>query len=216
MSLLGKINSNDTSKMLGIAKLPEIQVKITIVGESSVGKTSLSQRIAYDKFTVDTETTIGAAFCQFRHISDNIIYSFKLWDTAGQERFNSLVPMYLNGSHIILMVFDITSTDSFEKIKERWFSKVKDMVPNGKIILIGNKSDLKEKRQVNYYAVDKFIKQHDMLYLECSAKNSQNLNEIANFLLDSAREIKKEKLGDTVILDTVEPVKAGCLQCYIF
>jgi small GTP-binding protein len=142
MSILGKSNLN-------VYHNPEIEIKITVVGESGVGKSTLSQRIAYDKFKVDIESTIGAAFCTFRCSYENTNYVFKLWDTAGQERFDALVPMYLNGSHIVLMVFDITNYSSFEKIKDKWYKRVIDRVPNAHILLIGNKADLKSDPQAD-------------------------------------------------------------------
>lgn len=222
MSLLGKIRSDDMNQLTTFskAKTPEIEIKVTVIGESSVGKTSLSQRIAYDKFSIDTESTIGASFCQFRHVQDGIPYSFKLWDTAGQERFNSLVPMYLKGSRIVLMVFDITSNDSFKKIKDRWHNQVIERTPDSKIILIGNKADLAEKRQVKYEHARDYAKENGFDYFECSAKNSLNLDEIGKIFLEVAKEISDTSNKDVIAVDNdISEKTASCLghtQCYIF
>lgn len=223
MSLLGKIKQPDMNRLSTFSKpkTPEIEIKISVIGESGVGKSSLSQRIAYDKFSPDINSTIGAAFCQFRHTQDGVAYSFKLWDTAGQERFNALVPMYLKGSNIVLMVFDITSFQSFERIKNRWYNQVIERTPDSKIILIGNKADLQEKREVKYEYAREYAEAKGFEYFECSAKNHLGLDYLANLFLDVARKINIDKNKDDVVTveDDVSEKTASCLghtQCYIF
>ena len=128
--------------------------------------------------------------------------------------------MYLKGSHIVLMVFDITSIDSFKKVKDRWYNQVLERTPDSKIILIGNKADLNEKRQVNYDHARDYAKENGFDYFECSAKNSFNLDEVAKIFLDVAKKISDDRIKDTITInDDVSEKAASCLghtQCYIF
>lgn len=179
-------------------QLTNTDIKVTILGNSSVGKTSLTRRIVFDNFEVDTTSTIGAAFCSFNRIHEDHSYNFKMWDTAGQERFKTMVPMYLRGSQIVLMVFDLTDRNSYEDVINFWYNEVKKHQNDAVIILIGNKLDLVKLDQNNntqntrkirsneakYYADIQGIK-----YIECSAKDKDNLDQIVDLMVENARII---------------------------
>jgi len=219
MSILGKSRPDNVYQMRTInhARNSEIEIKITVVGESSVGKSSLSNRIAHDKFKIDTESTIGAAFWTFRCTEDGTSYAFKMWDTAGQERFDALVPMYLKGSHIVLMVFDITNLRSFEKIKEKWYKRAREQAPNSTILLLGNKADL-DNKQVLSQNINKFIEKTGIKYIECSAKDGEGMDILAKMFLEIVA-LLKPKTPDSVKLEQKSDQAGGCfdnIRCYPF
>ena len=117
--------------------------KIVILGDSSVGKTSIATQFSNGTFSDLQDSTIGAAFFSKTRIVDGKEKKVEIWDTAGQERYHSLAPMYYRGAKGALVVFDITSTSSFNRAK-MWVTELR-IVSNLDIpiTLVGNKSDLK-------------------------------------------------------------------------
>ena len=93
-----------------------IEVKVCIIGDTDVGKTSLSTRYCHGEFPQNSTPTIGASFLQRRVMTDNIEVSVQIWDTAGQERFRSMAPMYYRGAKAAVIVFDVTVDGGFEKV----------------------------------------------------------------------------------------------------
>eukprot|EP00920_Eleutheroschizon_duboscqi_P033341 GHVT01080340.1.p1 GENE.GHVT01080340.1~~GHVT01080340.1.p1 ORF type:complete len:207 (+),score=12.30 GHVT01080340.1:1474-2094(+) len=122
--------------------------KLVLLGETCVGKSCIVYRFAKDEFCQVQESTIGAAFMtQSVNLGDAVI-KFEIWDTAGQERYRSLAPMYYRGAAAAVIVYDITSRDSFEQAKS-WLSELRHMQqPEGVIALAGNKDDLEAERTV--------------------------------------------------------------------
>ena len=180
-----------------LTKMTNTDIKVTILGNSSVGKTSLTRRIVYDHFEVDTTSTIGAAFCSFNRIHKNQSYNFKMWDTAGQERFKTMVPMYLRGSQIVIMVFDLCNRDSFSDLINFWYYEVKKTQPDANMILIGSKLDLinsdENKREIRYIQAKNASEVRNMKYIECSAKDGNNVDKIIDLMLETAEKIYEEK-----------------------
>ncbi|KAJ1979031.1 Vacuolar protein sorting-associated protein 21 [Dimargaris xerosporica] len=120
-----------------------IQVKLVLLGESAVGKSSIVVRFAQDKYTPNREPTIGAAFLtQKCRLDDGKVIKFEIWDTAGQERFYSLAPMYYRNAHAAMVVFDVTKAGSLTKAKS-WVKELQRQANlNAVIALVGNKVDL--------------------------------------------------------------------------
>jgi len=119
-----------------------LEVKVCIVGDSAVGKTSLSTRYCHGEFSGNTTPTIGASFLQRRVVVDNAEMSLQIWDTAGQERFRSMAPMYYRGAKAAICVFDVTSEDSFRRVST-WVRDLKAHAdPNVVICLAANKCDM--------------------------------------------------------------------------
>lgn len=103
---------------------------------------------------------------------------FDIWDTAGQERYHSLAPMYYRGAAAAVVVYDITSMDSFERAK-KWVTELQRQGnPNLIMFLVGNKVDLQQKRKVGIEEGEQYAKENGMVFLETSAKTAQNVNEL--------------------------------------
>jgi len=129
--------------------VPKKGFKLVLLGDASVGKTSLLQRFLQNKFSDGIETTVGAAFSTKTIESRNRQVKFEIWDTAGQERFRSLAPMYYRGASGAVVVYDQTNQITFERAQE-WVKQVTQTSTNPNIViaLAANKMDLTEKRQV--------------------------------------------------------------------
>ena len=142
-----------------------------------------------DKFRDKHEITIGVEFASKTIELDNKIIKIQIWDTAGHEAFQSITRTYYKGAVGALLVYDITNKESFKHI-ETWYNEIKE---NGDkdvtIILVGNKSDLENERQVTYDEGKNFADMNGMLFLETSAKECKNVYEVfklsANKILDN-------------------------------
>lgn len=152
--------------------------KIVLLGESSVGKTSIASTFTGSSFNEKIESTIGAAYFTIVREIDNKQRRVEIWDTAGQERYHSLAPMYYRGAKGALVVFDITNENSFERAKKWVIELVKVAKVDIVITLVGNKSDLKKNRQVQYETADNYAKTNNLTYFETSAKNNSNIDLI--------------------------------------
>ncbi|XP_028098743.1 ras-related protein RHN1-like isoform X4 [Camellia sinensis] len=142
------------------------------------GKTSLVLRFVKGQFYDYQESTIGAAFfTQVLSLNEATI-KFDIWDTAGQERYYSLAPMYYRGAAAAVVVYDITSMDSFERAK-KWVQELQRQEnPNLVTVLVANKADLATKRLVENEVGEQYAKENGLLFFETSAKTAQNVNEL--------------------------------------
>ncbi|XP_058206750.1 ras-related protein RHN1-like isoform X2 [Rhododendron vialii] len=142
------------------------------------GKTSLVLRFVKGQFYEYQESTIGAAFfTQALSLNDATI-KFDIWDTAGQERYYSLAPMYYRGAAAAVVVYDITSMDSFERAK-KWVQELQRQGhPSLVTVLVANKADLETKRQVANEVGEQYARESGLLFFETSAKTAQNVNEL--------------------------------------
>jgi Ras-related protein Rab-6A len=183
--------------------------KIVVLGDISVGKTSILSRFRYGVFEPEYMPTLGIDF-----FSQNLFYEDKtirliLWDTAGEERFRSLIPSYLKNADCIIIVFDITNKDSFNSLN-KWLADSKNNASEGTIYIIcGNKSDLKEKRIVNENEIDEYIKKNELIYVECSAKNGEGIKDLFNTVAKNLGEVNfaKSDYAVNVDLNNVNEVK---------
>ena len=163
------------------------QVKVVILGESSVGKTCIVQRFANDKFKEESGTTLGATFLSkvFDIPSTEASVKFQIWDTAGQEKYRSLAAMYYQDAAAAILVYDITNKTSFEGITY-WISELKSKAPEGiKIAIAANKSDLVEKEAVNFMEAKKFAADSHAIFRSTSAKDGSGIKELFTDLADA-------------------------------
>ena len=146
--------------------------RILIVGDATVGKTSICNRISNNAFTPYSPSTIGVDFNVFslKLLNDRII-KCQLWDTAGSERFRSITRSYYNNTAVVILVFDLSDAKSFKRLPT-WLQEIKNNVRNEKysILLLGNKSDLPPS-EISRIEIMDFVEDNKLSYLETSAKN---------------------------------------------
>jgi Ras-related protein Rab-5C len=155
---------------------PLQQAKLVLLGEMGSGKSSLVLRFVKSQFFDYQESTIGAAFLT-KTLPDQQV-KFEIWDTAGQERYHSLAPMYYRGAAAAVIVFDISSSDSFAKARE-WVKELLRQGNPGMIMsLAGNKADLAETREVSAEDAQSYADENGLVYFETSAKTNANVSEL--------------------------------------
>lgn len=159
--------------------------KVLIIGNSSVGKTSLLLRHVEGKFTEEVAGTIGVDYRANTYVRDGQRYDLQIWDTAGQERFRNVTRAYYRDANAALLVFDVTNHNSFSAI-EGWCQNLREQVGTGTdliIILVGNKSDL-PGHQVKLPEVQQLAEKLKIsTYIQTSAKDGTRVNEVFEQLL---------------------------------
>jgi len=236
-------------------------VKVVLLGQTCVGKSSLVLRFVQDRFFPNTEGTIGAAFLTktltleesdsnsnpsststngtnsnattstpssnnstsngngktpSTNTSENVsMVKFEIWDTAGQERYHSLAPMYYRGAQAAIVVYDITSRDSFDKSKQ-WVKELREKsTPDQIIALVGNKCDLSSSRVVDKEEAEKYTGDEKLISMETSAKDGTNVyllfQTIAKQLPRSS--IQSSKSGSSSKLVTVNDTDDSSSKC---
>ena len=165
-------------------------VKILLVGDSGVGKSSLLARFISDSFD-EQGPTVGVDF-KLKHVDvDGTRLKLTVWDTAGQERFRTLTSSYYRGAHGVVFVYDVTSRESFENARETWRKEVEmyGTIANSVKIVIGNKIDKEDERTVAREEGVAFAKEYGCLFLECSAKTkvrvAEAFDELVKGILDA-------------------------------
>uniref|UniRef100_A0A2P2KZJ4 Uncharacterized protein MANES_03G019800 n=1 Tax=Rhizophora mucronata TaxID=61149 RepID=A0A2P2KZJ4_RHIMU len=154
------------------------QAKLVLLGDMGTGKTSLVLRFVKGQFFDFQESTIGAAFFTQVLSLNEVTIKFDIWDTAGQERYHSLAPMYYRGAAAAVVVYDITSMESFERAKKWVLELQRQGNPNLITFFVGNKADLEERRKVGSEESEQYAKENGLAFLETSAKTAQNVNEL--------------------------------------
>jgi len=160
--------------------------KYIIIGDMGCGKSCLLHQFTDHKFLPDSPHTIGVEFgTRVIEISDKLI-KLQIWDTAGQERFRAVTRSYYRNAAGAIMVFDTTRRQTFSNLAS-WLSDAKNLThPHTVMMLIGNKVDLEDERQVTFEEASRFAQENDLLYLETSAKTGKNVEAA---FLETARKI---------------------------
>lgn len=157
---------------------PLRKFKLVFLGEQSVGKTSLITRFMYDSFDNTYQATIGIDFLSKTMYLEDRTVRLQLWDTAGQERFRSLIPSYIRDSSVAVVVYDITNYNSFQQTA-KWIDDVRTERGSDVIImLVGNKTDLSDKRQVTTEDGERKAKELNVMFIETSAKAGYNVKQL--------------------------------------
>uniref|UniRef100_A0A4W5LAI3 RAB6A, member RAS oncogene family n=1 Tax=Hucho hucho TaxID=62062 RepID=A0A4W5LAI3_9TELE len=157
---------------------PLRKFKLVFLGEQSVGKTSLITRFMYDSFDNTYQATIGIDFLSKTMYLEDRTIRLQLWDTAGQERFRSLIPSYIRDSAAAVVVYDITNVNSFQQTT-KWIDDVRTERGSDVIImLVGNKTDLADKRQVAIEEGERKAKELNVMFIETSAKAGYNVKQL--------------------------------------
>lgn len=169
---------------------PDRLFKIVLVGNSSVGKTSLLRRFCDDSFQSGTSATVGIDYSVKSIYVDNSQVALQLWDTAGQERYRSITKQFFRKADGVAVMYDVTDEQSFTAVRQ-WLSSVKegagDDIP---IMLLGNKTDKEAERQVEKDVGQRLAKDCQMTFYECSARSGHN---VADAMLHLARILKDQE-----------------------
>ena len=152
--------------------------QLLLIGDSGVGKSCLLLRFADDTYTDSYISTIGVDF-KIRTIElDGKVVKLQIWDTAGQERFRTITSSYYRGAHGIIVVYDVTDNDSFNNVKQ-WLNEIDRYASeNVQKLLVGNKADLVNKKIVEPETAKQFAESLSIPFLETSAKNAQNVEQV--------------------------------------
>ena len=173
--------------MLVRKTLNSLDLKVIIIGDPAVGKTSILNQFNNKTFVDNYDSTIGASFLTKHVETANGPIGLLIWDTAGQEVFRSLVSGYTRDCQCCFFIFDLTNAESFKSI-DQWLERVNDVAqPSYVKCLIGNKCDL-EDRFISEQQVKEFANEKNMLYFETSAKTGQNINKAFEACIDILKE----------------------------
>lgn len=184
--------------------------KLVILGHYSVGKSSIVLNFIKNEFNPNEESTIGAAFLTKTVFIDGTAVKFEIWDTAGQERYYSLIPMYYRGANAALVVYDITSAESFERAK-RWIEDLKTEKPDNFVkVLIGNKVDLSEAAVITEEMGKQYAEQEGLLFYQTSAKTGEGIKDL---FLELATILPKDQAKSNQMNDLLKKKQTNFFCC---
>ena len=195
----------------------DLKLKLILLGDSGVGKTNLISRYISNSFDENTRATIGVEFfCKNFRINKKRTIKVEIWDTAGQERYKAITSVYYKGAKGAFIVYDITSRKTFENI-DKWIGEIKERTTDDvKLIIIGNKTDLNNEREVK--SEEALIKYQDMdiPLIETSALEDTNVNEafinlikivykdIARKEIEERKSISDNKISQGIDLKSID------------
>ena len=175
----------------------EMMAKILIIGDSSVGKTNIMSKYLKNEFHEDSKATVGVEFGSKLFTINGHNIKAQIWDTAGQEKYKAITGAYYKGSKGAFVVYDITRKETFESI-DKWINDLKSTGdPKMNIILIGNKCDLDEKREVLKEQGEEKSRSFECAFLETSALSGDNIDKGFEMMIS---EIFK-KYGNEIVED---------------
>jgi Ras-related protein Rab-5C len=171
-----KQNSKEVEKEKKI-----LEAKIVLLGDVSVGKTSIASRYCKNSFNEHHINTIGGAYQQQKVVLNNgAMVKLHIWDTSGQERFRAMTNLYYRDAQVAILTYDITSESSFASI-DFWIEELKFKVENENMILclVGNKSDVsQDERKVSTAKAKNFAQENNMIFYETSAKTGDGIKDL--------------------------------------
>ena len=175
-------------------KYSESLFKILLLGDSGVGKSCIIIRYIENNFSNNLMNSIGVDF-KLKNIEiDSKKIKLQIWDTAGQERFKTITTSYYKGAHAILVVFDITDRDSFDHVRN-WMADIDKFAKEGVLrILVGNKCDLMNNRQVSTEEAKEIANKYGIKYIETSAKDTINIDDL---FISTAKYLLSKQIGGT-------------------
>ena len=164
-----------------------VELKIILLGDVGVGKTNIISRYISGDFNQSLNPTVGSSFGEKKIKKEGVTYLLKVWDTVGQERYNSITKLFVQGSHIIILVYSIDNLQSFQKLNF-WLTFIRENLTDGKYILalIANKSDLFERQKVSDDLGREFAEKNKMKFNITSAKD--NSAQFKRFLIELLQE----------------------------
>lgn len=167
--------------------------KVVLIGDTGVGKSNLLSRFTRDEFNLESKSTIGVEFATKNIPIDNKIIRAQIWDTAGQERYRAITSAYYRGAVGALLVYDISRAGTFANV-ERWLTELRDHAEqNIVVMLVGNKNDLRHKRQVETEDALKFATEHELAFVETSAMDATGVEEGFRRILTEIFKLRKSR-----------------------
>ena len=174
----------------------DLLFKLILIGDSCVGKSNILLKYLKNEFDTNSRATVGVEFGTKNIFLNNKKIKIQIWDTAGEERYRSITSAYYKGAKGALIVYDITKKSSFNNI-DKWIS---DLKLNGDknicIIILGNKSDLEDKREVNKEEGIKKSEMYKTAFLETSALNGENINKAFDELIEQIIQNNQNFFGE--------------------
>ena len=155
----------------------DLKIRLMLIGDSNVGKTSIIKRYCKNQFSPSYISTVGIDFeTKYLRLNGKII-NLQIWDTAGQERYKVLAKNYYKNSDGFIIVYDITDKKSFNNVAN-WITQIKDSASeNVKCVLLGNKCDLEELRQVDINQGKDLANNYHLKFYETSAQKGNNIQK---------------------------------------
>ena len=196
-------------------------IKIVLIGESGVGKTSIISQFVNQVFQEDVETSSSGTYNSKTLIYDNNkVLKLEIWDTAGQEKYRSLASMFYKEASAAILVYDITRKDSFEQIQQYWASQIKENSPSNIILaLCGNKSDLIEEEKVDEEEARNYAKEINAIFYPTSAKNDSGITDLFLQIAkkytnsDNVRlKTDNDEIFDSTLGDSIESKNRGSVK----
>ena len=179
----------------------DVIYKIVLVGDSGVGKTNMMLRYLNKEFNKDSKATVGVEFGAKNTTIEGKIVKGQIWDTAGQERYRAITSAYYKGAKGAFVVYDISQRETFDSV-DRWISELRSNTDERMvIILIGNKSDLEDKRVVKKEEGEEKAKEKDIAFLETSALTASNIDKAFNEMLFKVFVAFKPVEGENVEME---------------
>ena len=180
----------------------ENSLKITFLGETGIGKTSIINRICQSTFKENEASTVVGGCSQKEIIIGKRKISCELWDTAGQEKYLSVGRLLFKDAYIICLVYDITRKDTFIAVKEKWLEEVKENGEKFQILgIVGNKSDMYEHEEVSEEEARQFANEVDATFMLVSAKNGNNCDLLLNTLVTKFLKVGPNKLDEVFFFE---------------
>ena len=175
----------------------EYAYKLILGGDGAVGKTSMVHRFVEDSFQTDYKSTIGTSImkkeCEFEGLKSKV--RFVIWDLAGQAQFKRVRQSYLAKAEAGVLVYDVTRKETYENINN-WYEEIKKVTPTISLILVGNKIDLEDQRQVSKEQGEVLAEKLEVSYIETSAKTGENIEDAFKML--ALQMIKKYVVSEDV------------------
>ncbi|XP_070709698.1 EF-hand calcium-binding domain-containing protein 4B [Pempheris klunzingeri] len=190
----------------GALFVPDRLFKVVLVGNSSVGKTSLLRSFCEGCFHPSTTATVGIDYSVKTLTLDNMQVAMQLWDTAGQERYRSITKQFFRKADGVVLMYDVTVEESFKAVQP-WLTNVQEAAGEGiPILLLGNKMDMDEDRQVSFKEAEQLACDNNVMFFEVSAYTSKNVIESLTHLARVLME-QEDRVRDTTVILTAQPVK---------
>ena len=182
----------------------EKEIKVILLGNSGVGKTSIINRYVNNVYNSNCETTLGSTYSTREVIKDNVVYKLNLWDTTGQEKYHSITNLFIKGSSIVILVYSIDLLSSFEGLNY-WHNSIKENLEGNNYVLavVGSKSDLinGEEEEVSEDEAKKFAKERNAIFKLVSSKEDPvGINNLFDMLLDELIRMNYITVKDSYVI----------------